>query len=140
MKFEELLIHRDELLKAARLANLAHAYQWLGNFTGRITRSGLHGRVVLYGPNPEAHLHEPVLAAKSFSQAVIDEHFLQEEITELYAILKCVHDSNLILKAKFRLEDLGDIYLPALRRTLELADALPRRQPSAIDDPNFDAA
>jgi hypothetical protein len=140
MKFDELLTHRDELIKAARLANLAYAYQWLGNFTDRINRTRLRGKVVLYGPNPESNLHEPVLIAKNFSQAVIDEHFLQEEISELHAIFKCVHDSSLIREAKFRLEDLGEIYLPALRRVLEMAEALPRKQRSPVGESDFDVA
>jgi hypothetical protein len=140
MKFDELLTHRDELLKAARLANLAYAYQWLGNFADRINRAGLQGQVVLYGPHPDGNLQEPMLAAKEFSQSVIDEHFLQEEVTELYAIFRCVHDSSLIREAKFRLEDLGEIYLPALRRVLELAEALPRKQRSTVGDADFDAA
>ena len=140
MKFDELLNRRDELLKAARLANLAYAYQWLENFSGRIARHGLQGEVVLRGPNPDANLYEPVLASRELSHAVLDEHFLQEEVTELYSMLKFVHDSSLIVEAKFRLEDLGEVYLPVLRRVLEMANALPRKQPSAVEDPNFDAA
>lgn len=140
LKFDELLNRRDELLKVARLANLAYAYQWLGNFAARITRTGLRGAVVLRGPNPEANRHEPALTSRELSPAVIDEHFLQEEINELYAMLKFVHDSNLIIEAKFRLEDLDEIYLPVLRRVLERADALPMNQPSPVKDPTFDPA
>lgn len=140
MNFEFLLQHRAELARAARLANLAHAYQWVGNFAWKVAWLGLTGEVVLRGPNEEAGRPHAVFLAQDFSQSVAEEHFLPEEIDELHAVLTSVHDAGPILEMKFRLENLGDIYRPVLRRVLEMADVLPRRQPSAVDEDKSDAA
>lgn len=140
MKFPELLHRRDELLRQARLANVAYAYQWLGDFAGRIARSGLRGEVTLRGPNPEEDQRRAKLVAEDFSQSVVAEHFLDEEIAELHAVLAFVHDASLIVELKFRLEEIAERYLPPLRQVLEAADALPKAQPSAVDDGERDAA
>src|SRR6478736_1249995 len=129
MKYDELLNHRDELLEAAKQANIAYAHQWLGDFAGRIARAGLSGKVMLCGPDDEAGRSEPVLLAQGFSQAVIEEHFLPEEIAELHAVLRFVHDAPEIAEVSFYLEEIGRIYVPALRRALQLLGALP--MPSA---------
>ena len=52
----------------------------------------------------------------------------------------CVRTGQ-ILEMKFRLEEIGDVYRPALRRVLEMAYLLPRREPSTtVDEANSDAA
>lgn len=140
MNFDFLLLHRDELRRAARLANLAYAYQWIGNFAWKVAWLGLTGEVILRGPSEEANRSHATLIAQDFNQSVADEHFLPEEIDELHAVLSSVHDSGMILEMRFRLEGMGDIYRPALRRVLEMADVLPKRQPSAVDESNTDAA
>jgi hypothetical protein len=140
MNFDFLILHRDELRRAARLANLAYAYQWIGNFAWKIAWLGVTGEVVLRGPNEEAGRDHAALVAQDFNQSVADEHFLPEEIDELHAVLSSVHDSGMILEMKFRLEGLGDVYRPALRRVLEMADVLPKRQPETVDGFNTDAA
>jgi len=140
MNFDFLILHRDELRRAARLANLAYAYQWLGNFAWKIAWLGLTGEVILRGPNEELNRPNATLVAQDFNQSVAEEHFLPEEIDELHAVLSSVHDSGMILEMKFRLEGLGDVYRPALRRVLELADVLPRRQPETVDESRPDAA
>jgi hypothetical protein len=140
MKYDYLLQHREELLKAARLANLSFAHQWLGNFAARIARSGLAGEVVLHGPSLDANRAHPVLIAQDFSQSVVDEHFLDTEIAELHGVFSLVHETGVILEMRFRLEDINEIYLPALRRALEVFDVLPRNQPSPARGANLDAA
>lgn len=141
MNYDFLLHHRDELCRAARLANLAFAYQWVGNFAWKIAWLGLTGEVVLRGPNEPAGRAHAMMIGQDLSQSVIEEHFLPEEIDELHAVLTSVHDSGPILEMKFRLEGLGDIYRPVLRRVLEMADVLPKREPSArVDESNSDAA
>ena len=140
MNFDFLLLHRDELRRAARLANLAYAYQWIGNFAWKIAWLGVTGEVVLRGANEESGREHAALVAQDFNQSVADEHFLPEEIDELHAVLSSVHDSGLILEMRFRLEGLGDVYRPALRRVLELADVLPRHEPETVDGANTDAA
>lgn len=112
-----------------RVAKLAYAYQQMGKFAGRIAGAGLCGEVVLRGPDPEAQQPLAVLQARGFSQSVIEEHFLDEEITELHAVLSYVHPAEVVFEMRFRLEDIGAVYLPAFR----LAEALARRALSAYD-------
>lgn len=135
MKYTALLQHREELQLAARLANVAYAHQWLTDFAARIEQAGLRGRVALHGANPEVEGSHPVMLALDLSQAVIEEHFLPEEIAELHSVLASVHDVNVVLQAKFRLEEIGTLYLPALRHVLEVANVLPK-QSSPVGDSN----
>lgn len=141
MKFEELLQNRDTLLHQARLANVAYAYQWLGDFTTRVARAGLRGEVTLRAPDPSEGLRAPRLIAEDFSQSVIEEHFLEEEIAELAAVLAFSYHAALIVELKFRLEDLGNRVLPMLRAELEAAGIGPPGEPVLpIEDSNLDAA
>lgn len=140
MKFDDLLCHRDELLMAARLANVAYAYQWIGDFAARISRSDLRGEVVLRAADVDSNRSQPALLAQDFSQAVIDEHFLPEEIAELHEVLRLVHDGSTTLEARFRLEEIGAVYLPALRCVLDAADASPRERFPSVKGFNLDAA
>jgi hypothetical protein len=142
LKYDELLCHRDELLEAAKLANLAYAHQWLGDFAGRVERSGLglSGRVVLRGPDHEQGRTEPDLVAVDFSQAILEEHFLPEEIKELHAVLGFVHDTAEIVEARFHLREIGGVYVPALRRALQFLGALPMRPAAKAESGKLDAA
>jgi len=135
MKFNELLSRRTELLHQARLANVAYAYQWLGDFAERIERAGLQGAVTLRGPDSESGRKEAELTADNFSQAVLQEHFLEEEIAELYAVLAFVHGAEVIVELKFDLDEVATRYLPSLRLVLETADVLPKEEPSSIEEP-----
>ena len=139
MKFNELLLRRTELLRQARLANVAYAYQWLGDFAERIERAGLHGSVTLRGPDPEQESGEAVLVANNFSQSVLQEHFLEEEIAELHAVLAFVHGAGVIAELKIELGEIAARYLPSLRQALESADALPKEEPSPVEDAGPDA-
>ena len=140
MKFNELLLRRNELIHQARLANVAYAYQWLGDFAERIERAGLQGSVTLRGPDPESGRNEAELIADNFSQAVLQEHFLDEEIAELSAVLAFVHGAEAIAELKFGLDEVATRYLPSLRLVLETADVLPREEPSSIEEPGSDTA
>jgi hypothetical protein len=139
MKFHELLNRRSELLREARLANVAYAYQWLGDFAGRIERAGLRGSVTLRGPDPENDRAVAELIANDFSQAVVQEHFLEEEIAELHAVLAFVHGAGLIAELQLELDEIATRYLPSLRQALEAADVLPREETSSIEDSGSDA-
>jgi len=134
MKFHELLHHREELLRQARLANVAYAYQWLADFTERVSRSGLRGEVTLRGPDPEAQRMRPELVAGDFSQAVVEEHFLEDEVAELAVVLAFLHDAVWIVELKFRLEELATRFLPKLRRELKEAGVLPGEPAPSVDD------
>ena len=140
MKFDDLLNYRDELVRHARLANVAYAYQWLTDFRARIAQSGLRGEVMLRGADAEGHPRRPVLRAVDFSQAVVQEHFLDEEIAELAGVLAFTHNGSLIIELKFRLEEIAARFLPALRRELEESEVFPEEPASSSEDAGRDAA
>lgn len=140
MRFRELLNRRSQLLREARLANVAYAYQWLGDFTERIERAGLRGSVTLRGPDFEQERATAELIAHGFSQAVVQEHFLDEEIAELHAVLAFVHGAGLIPELRLQLEEIAARYLPSLRQALEAAEVLPREETSSIEDAGGEAA
>lgn len=140
MKFNELLLRRSELLRQARLANVAYAYQWLGDFAERIERAGLQGSVTLRGPDSESGRKEAELTADNFSQAVLQEHFLDEEIAELNAVLAFVHGAEAIAELKFDLDEIATRYLPSLRHVLEAAEVLPKEEPSSVEEPGSESS
>lgn len=121
MNFHHLLQQRADLLRRARLANAAFAYQRLGDFVARLARAQLHGLVALWPGEPAGEQPWPALTALEDSQVAIEEHFLDEDIVELVDILaflgEDVHSGGLT----FRLEELESVYLPQLRRELEAA-------------------
>lgn len=125
MNFHQLLQQRDALLRQARLANTAYAYRRLGDFAGRIARARLHGTVTLRPGDPQENLPWPELVAEEGSQAVIAEHFLEEEIIELADILAFLGGHEQPVECTFRLEELGRRHLPGLRRELEQAGVVP---------------
>ena len=140
MKFDDLLNYRDELVRHARLANVAYAYQWLTDFSARIAQSGLRGQVMLRSADAEGNPVRPLLFAEDFSQSVVQEHFLEAEIAELAQVLAFVHQGSLIIELKFRLEEVGSRFLPALRRELEESDVSPEEPASSIDDSGHETA
>jgi hypothetical protein len=121
MNFHQLLQQRDALLRQARLANAAFAYRRLAAFAGRIARARLHGAVTLRPGDPLENLPWPELIADEGSQAVIAEHFLDEDIIELADILAFLSGHDQPAEYAFRLEELGGRFLPGLRRELEQA-------------------
>ena len=130
MKFDDLLNYRDELVRHARLANVAYAYQWLTDFSARIAQSGLRGEVMLRSADAEGHPRRPVLVALDFSQAVVEEHFLDAEIAELAGVLAFAHNGSLVIELKFRLEEIEG---SALRRDLEVSEIFPEETAPSAD-------
>ncbi len=118
MNFHQLILNRPALLRQARLANLAFAWQRLDAFATRIARARLHGQVTLLLPDPEADRPWPVLLALEGSQSVIEEYFLDDDIAELADILVFLSDNNQIAEFTFPLEELAGHYLPGLQREL----------------------
>ena len=118
MNFHQLILNRPALLRQARLANLAFAWQRLDAFATRIARARLHGQVTLLLPDPEADRPWPVLLALEGSQSVIEEYFLDDDIAELADILVFLSDNNQIAEFTFPLEELAGHYLPGLQRVL----------------------
>ncbi len=121
MNFHQLIINRTALLRQARLANLAFAWQRLDAFATRIARARLHGQVTLHLADPDADRPWPVLLALEGNQSVIEEYFLDEEIVELADILVFLSENNQIAEFTFHLEELAGRFLPGLKRELEAA-------------------
>lgn len=135
MNFHQLLHQRDALLRQARLANTAYAYRRLGEFAGRMTRAQLHGAVRLDPGDPAGERPWPGLTALDGSQAVLEEHFLDEDILELADILGFLgQDTG--SGVTFRLEELEGRFLPGLRRELVLAGVNPGPAGSPTEDSN----
>ena len=125
MNFQQLLHQRSALLRQAHMANLAFAYQRLGVFVARIARARLHGLVRLQPGDPAGEQPWPALTALDGSQAVLDEHFLDEEIVELMDILGFLGEEMNAGGMTFRLETLGGRHLSELHRELQLAGIIP---------------
>jgi hypothetical protein len=138
MKFRQLLLQRDVLLRQARLANLAFAYQRVSEFTRRIERARLRGAVTFHPGDPSAADPWPRLVADEGAQSVIEEHFLDEDIVELGDILAFLCEDG-DAEMTFRLEELGDRLLPRLREELAAGGVAPDRG-SSTEDANRGAA
>ena len=117
-KLSTLLFRRPALLRQARLANLAYAYATLQNFQQRITRAQLTGRVSLRFAAPHAERYWPQLVALENSQSVIEEHFTDEDLTELGDVIAYI-TGNDIHEITFALDDFSDLFLLPLRVDLE---------------------
>lgn len=115
-----LLAQRETLLQNARLANLAFSYETLRGFAVRIGRARLRGEVNLKQAVPDEDRFWASLTAIDFSQAVIEEHFTDEDVMELADLLGFIAGTD-SLDATFRLENLAETFLGPLRRELERA-------------------
>lgn len=135
MKLSHLLRQREMLLRQAHLANLAYAYRQLDRYAARIARARLSGEVLLRFCDPDAECYWPVLTSLERSQAVLEEHFTDEDIAELAELLAFATDDSESDQI-FRLEELAERFMRPLRRELEQggvtleSDALPLGEPS----------
>ena len=120
MKLSSLLTQRRALLQQARLANLAFAYDRLGDFARRIASAGLTGKVRLQTASPEVQRYWPTLTALERSQSVIEEHFNDEDLLDLADVLAYVLAEN-DLDLTFHLEELEGRFLAPLRYELNHA-------------------
>lgn len=120
MKLSSLLIQRQALLKKARLANLAFAYERLDNFARRIARAHLFGKVRLQNASLEAQRYLPTLTALDCNQSVIEEHFSDEDLFDFADVLTYVANESQ-LDLIFRLEELDGRFLMPLREELAKA-------------------
>ncbi len=117
-KLSTLIRQRAALLRQARLANVASAYQTLGDFAQRIARAELTGRVTVAHTVPDEERYWPSLTALDLSQSVIEEHFTDEDIFELADVLAFVTEED-CLEVTFRLEDFAELFVAPLRDELE---------------------
>ena len=117
-KLSTLLSQRPDLLRQARLANLAFAYETLAACAERIARARLTGRVTLTPADPEAGRYCATLVAHEGSQSVIEEHFTDESLLELADTVALVRDQP-AGEISFQIETFAEIFLAPLRTTLE---------------------
>jgi len=118
MNLSQLLSQRQNLLRQARLANVAFAYAALAGFIRRLDRAGLIGRVSLKQAEPEGDRPWPTLALPDYSPAVVEEHFTDQDAVELADVLAFVTgEPNPDLS--FRTEEFAERFLLPLRHELE---------------------
>lgn len=117
MKLPRLLAQRLALLRQTRLANLAYAYSRLRDFADRIARARLGGAVLLQPVDPAAERFCTTLVALERSQAVLEEHFADEDIAELAEVLGFVTGQS-TADITFALEELAPRFLQPVRDEL----------------------
>jgi len=139
MKISHLIRQREALLRQARLANLAFAYQRLGEFVARIARGGLSGEVGLQEAGSDGESYWASLVAHEGSQSVIEEHFTDEDIEELADLIAYATDCG-HLDVTFRLEELEARYRQPLRNELERAGVSLERETKPVAESNHGSA
>lgn len=119
IKLSHLIAQRAELLRQVRLTNLAYAYHTLLEFSERVCRARLKGRVMLRPVNPEEERFGVTLTALEGNQSVIEEHFSDEDLVLLADVLGFAtgHPTH---ELAFEIEEL-DEFLEPLRTDLEHA-------------------
>ncbi len=120
MKLSQLLQKREALLRQSRLSNLAFAYWHLRRLVTRIAGAGLRGKVRLQPADPAAERYWPVLTALEGSQAVVEEHFTDENVLELADLISFLTGKE-NGDTTFRLEDMAADFLTPLQHQLQQA-------------------
>lgn len=118
MKLSKLLSQRQNLLRQARLSNLAFAYQALCEFAARVERADLGGAVSLKPADPSADRYAATLTALEFNQSVIEEHFTDEDIMLLADVIAFA-TGHPGFEVTFHLDDMEDDFIAPLRAELE---------------------
>ena len=118
MKLSLLLARRQTLLHQLRLANVAFAHAKLSEFARRIARARLHGEIRVQQPAPAAERYWAAVTALAGHQSVIEEHFTDEDLTDLADALAFILGTT-DLDVTFPVEQLDERFLAPLRRQLE---------------------
>jgi hypothetical protein len=117
-KLSTLLERRNDFLRQARLANLAFAYDTFRDFARRVERAGLRGPVTLSQPDANAERYWAVLTPHAASQAVVDEHFADEDIMDLANMIAFV-TGNGEEDVSFNIERIDETFIARIRTELE---------------------
>jgi len=118
MKISHLLLHRESLLRQARLANLAYAYSHMEKLVQRITAARLCGMVCVHPAASDREQGWPSLVALDGNQSVLEEHFTDENIVDLADLVGFL-SGDPAASLSFRLEEMREQLLLPLRRQLE---------------------
>lgn len=133
MNISKLLATRQALLRQTQLANLAYAYTTLRRFADTVDRAQLRGLVKLCPAVPEEEQYLTTLTALQGNQSVLEEHFTDQDLTEVADALEFVTEWE-FSEIEFRLEELREQFVVPVRQTLEEAkvefDDEPERTPS----------
>jgi hypothetical protein len=116
----QLLDAREALQRQAGLANLAFAYETLREFAERIARGKLQGEVTLKSADTTSERYWATLTPHHGSQAVIEEHFTEEDLTD-FADAVSFATGHEEFEATFSLEEFPQAFLVPLRSVLEQA-------------------
>lgn len=120
MKISKLLDSHRAIIQQARLANLAQAFLTLRRLAERVRRARLLGLVQLRQPDAAEERLWASLTALGGSQAVIEEHFTDEELMEFADAVAYVRNTN-ALDVTFRLEHLDALLVQPLETELRRA-------------------
>jgi len=120
MKISKLLATHHALIKQARLANQAQAYSTLRRCAERVRRAQLCGLVNLRQPNADLGRLWASLTALEGNQAVLEEHFSDEELME-FADAVAFARGVTGLDITFRLESLMAEFVVPLENELTQA-------------------
>jgi hypothetical protein len=132
-KLSHLIAERDRLLRQARLANLALAYQTINKLVERITRARLVGPVTLKPVSPHEESFCATLTALEGSQSVIEEHFTDEDLIELADVIGFV-TGNDETETSFRLEEAAELFLVPLREELKREGVVIDRPVTTVEE------
>lgn len=116
-KLSLLIAQRSDLLQQVRLANFAFAYQTLRDFSLRIARGHLRGRVTLAPVDPDEERFTVTLTAHDMPQSLIEEHFSDEDLA-LFGDVMGFATGHPQHELMFHIDQLGD-FVSALRGDLE---------------------
>jgi|SRR5581483_9462634 len=135
MKLSQLLSQREALVRQARLANLAFAHETLANFLARAQRAGLRGRLHAKSADPASERFGPTLHALDASQSVVEEHFTDEDLSDLVDVLAFL-TGGLPLELTFEATRIADDFLAPLRAELAREGVAFDGRSTAIEEPS----
>ena len=136
MNLSKLLATRQTLLRQTQLANFAFAYATLERFAARIANANLRGPVRLRPADPDDESYWASQTAVAGSQAVIEEHFSDQDLLDFADAMTFAIDKDFD-ELEFELEDLSENYVAPLRKILEDAGVsldVTDRQPDFAPD------
>lgn len=133
MKLSHLLVQRSDLLRQVRLANLAFAYHTLREFSQRVARGQLRGRVTLKPVDPAEERYCVTLTALETNQSLIEEHFSDEDLLILADVLGFAtgHPAH---ELTFQIDQLHE-FIDPLRVDLERAGVALDRPGTPLEQP-----
>jgi len=120
MKLSQLLATRQIINRHANLANTAFAYVTLKRLADRVALAGLQGKVRLRQADTAEEIYWASLQALTGSQAVIEEHFDDEDVMDLADAVAYALEGD-FTAIEFSLESMEGRFVEPLRALLESA-------------------